>query len=123
MAARREAYITVNIYCGCGTTLDATYTNNIVNYIAGQDWNVPSNTGFTFTQGDVVGFICNNQPITGYWAGAEYQLWVQHLVTGGLRQLYCWDMGATERGLSLKCHMGRIYDKYRAIGYRHLPVC
>jgi hypothetical protein len=50
--------------------------------MAGQDWNIPPNTGWAVTQGDVLGFICNFGPAEVYgFQGSEYQQLVQHQVS------------------------------------------
>jgi uncharacterized protein (DUF697 family) len=80
LAARQDQ--TYSVYCGCGITLDATYTNNIVSNIAGRDWNIPPNTGWGIIQGDVLGFICNYGPTEVYgFQGSQYQELVQHMVS------------------------------------------
>src|SRR5450756_1972677 len=46
-------------YCRCGFTLDATYTNNIVNDMAGASWNLEPGGVALYSEGSVCGFICN----------------------------------------------------------------
>jgi hypothetical protein len=61
-----------NIYCSCGITLDATSNNKVAGDIGSQYWDIPINSGWGVTQGDVVGFICNYGIPDGGLQGSTY---------------------------------------------------
>lgn len=77
---KRETWL--NIYCGCGIGLDATYTNNVVNDISSsQTISLGGNQARLVFQGNVVAFACNFAANTQGILGVQFKIAVQQQVS------------------------------------------